>query len=515
MTVKAGQKCTAIRRAIVPEPHGRRRRRGDQRAGWRRSPSATRRTSASGWARSPASASARRCARRSRRCATRPTSCTATRTASTSSAPTPSAARSSPPSCCAPAPARPSRTTSSRSARSARSCPTHSTDEAIELAARGQGSLVGSLVTHDPRSPARSSARPRARGTAGCWSSTATTPRESHRPRLPAARRSCTAAPAAPAAARSSAASAACCTTCSAPRSRAPPTCSPRSPAAGPPARERSDRRRAPVPQEPGRAAHRRHHRRRRTRTVTLDDIDHFAEFTGDTFYAHTDPEAAAANPLFGGIVAHGYLVVSLAAGLFVEPEPGPGAGQLRRRQPAVPHAGQGRRHDPGHADRQADHARAPPPTTARSAGTPVSPTRTASPVATLRRADPGREDMEPTTGRPPRPTRWIRPSACRSTSCARCSSNGCSGAVRHAYANVPHYRETFDAAGVHPDDCRSLPTSRSSPPPPRRTCATTTRSACSRCRGSRCGASTRRRGTTGRPTVVGYTGTTSTSGPR
>ena len=59
-------------------------------------------------------------------------------------------------------------------------------------------------------------------------------------------------------------------------------------------------------------------------RQVTLADIDHFAEFTGDTFYAHTDPAAAAANPLFGGIVAHGYLVVSLAAGLFVEPNPGP-----------------------------------------------------------------------------------------------------------------------------------------------------------------------------------------------
>jgi oxepin-CoA hydrolase/3-oxo-5,6-dehydrosuberyl-CoA semialdehyde dehydrogenase len=59
-------------------------------------------------------------------------------------------------------------------------------------------------------------------------------------------------------------------------------------------------------------------------RTVTLEDINHFAEFTGDTFYAHTDPEAAAQNPLFGGIVAHGYLVVSLAAGLFVEPNPGP-----------------------------------------------------------------------------------------------------------------------------------------------------------------------------------------------
>ncbi|NUW35779.1 phenylacetic acid degradation bifunctional protein PaaZ [Nonomuraea sp. SMC257] len=59
-------------------------------------------------------------------------------------------------------------------------------------------------------------------------------------------------------------------------------------------------------------------------RTVSLDDIEHFAEFTGDTFYAHTDAEAAARNPLFGGIVAHGYLVVSLAAGLFVDPAPGP-----------------------------------------------------------------------------------------------------------------------------------------------------------------------------------------------
>ncbi len=60
------------------------------------------------------------------------------------------------------------------------------------------------------------------------------------------------------------------------------------------------------------------------SRRVTLDDIDHFAEFTGDTFYAHTDEEAAKQNPLFGGIVAHGYLVVSLAAGLFVDPDPGP-----------------------------------------------------------------------------------------------------------------------------------------------------------------------------------------------
>ena len=59
-------------------------------------------------------------------------------------------------------------------------------------------------------------------------------------------------------------------------------------------------------------------------RRVSQADVEHFAEFTGDTFYAHMDDEAAAANPLFGQRVAHGYLVVSLAAGLFVDPDPGP-----------------------------------------------------------------------------------------------------------------------------------------------------------------------------------------------
>ncbi|MEM7568468.1 MAG: phenylacetic acid degradation bifunctional protein PaaZ [Pseudomonadota bacterium] len=59
-------------------------------------------------------------------------------------------------------------------------------------------------------------------------------------------------------------------------------------------------------------------------RTVTLDDIEHFAHFTGDTFYAHMDEEAAAASPIFGGRVAHGYLILSFAAGLFVDPAPGP-----------------------------------------------------------------------------------------------------------------------------------------------------------------------------------------------
>ena len=75
------------------------------------------------------------------------------------------------------------------------------------------------------------------------------------------------------------------------------------------------------------------------SREVTLDDIQHFAEFTGDKFYAHTDEEAAARNPFFDGRVAHGYLIVSFAAGLFVDPDFGPvlanyGVDDLRFAQP-------------------------------------------------------------------------------------------------------------------------------------------------------------------------------------
>ena len=60
------------------------------------------------------------------------------------------------------------------------------------------------------------------------------------------------------------------------------------------------------------------------SRTISLDDIEHFAEFTGDTFYAHMDAEAAARNPFFPGRVAHGYLLLSFAAGLFVQADEGP-----------------------------------------------------------------------------------------------------------------------------------------------------------------------------------------------
>ena len=79
---------------------------------------------------------------------------------------------------------------------------------------------------------------------------------------------------------------------------------------------------------------------------------------------------------------------------------------------------------------------------------------------------------------------------------------------LRHAYANVPHYTKAFDAAGVHPDDCRELADIAKFP--------TTTKAdlrdnypfglfAVPREQVRRIHASS---GTTGRPTVVGYTET-------
>lgn len=79
-----------------------------------------------------------------------------------------------------------------------------------------------------------------------------------------------------------------------------------------------------------------------KSRTVTLEDVEHFAHFTGDTFYAHMDEEATKGHPFFPGRVAHGYLLLSFAAGLFVDPDPGPvlanyGLDSLRFVKPLQP----------------------------------------------------------------------------------------------------------------------------------------------------------------------------------
>jgi oxepin-CoA hydrolase/3-oxo-5,6-dehydrosuberyl-CoA semialdehyde dehydrogenase len=58
-------------------------------------------------------------------------------------------------------------------------------------------------------------------------------------------------------------------------------------------------------------------------RTVTEADLVNFGCLSGDHFYMHFD-EIAAKESAFGQRIAHGYFVLSAAAGLFVSPAPGP-----------------------------------------------------------------------------------------------------------------------------------------------------------------------------------------------
>lgn len=59
-------------------------------------------------------------------------------------------------------------------------------------------------------------------------------------------------------------------------------------------------------------------------RTVTEADIVNFGCLSGDHFYAHFDAIAAKESPIFEDRVAHGYFIISAAAGLFVDPGKGP-----------------------------------------------------------------------------------------------------------------------------------------------------------------------------------------------
>ena len=76
-------------------------------------------------------------------------------------------------------------------------------------------------------------------------------------------------------------------------------------------------------------------------RTMTEADIVNFACLSGDHFYAHMD-KIAAAESIFGERVVHGYLIVSAAAGLFVDDGVGPvianyGLENLRFIEPVKP----------------------------------------------------------------------------------------------------------------------------------------------------------------------------------
>ena len=77
------------------------------------------------------------------------------------------------------------------------------------------------------------------------------------------------------------------------------------------------------------------------THTVSLKNIEDFAELSGDKFYAHMDENALEVT-IFTERVAHGYYILSRAAGLFVDPSKGPvllnyGIDECRFTKPVYP----------------------------------------------------------------------------------------------------------------------------------------------------------------------------------
>ena len=75
--------------------------------------------------------------------------------------------------------------------------------------------------------------------------------------------------------------------------------------------------------------------------TVTEADISNFANVSGDNFYAHVD-DTSLEGTLFEQRVAHGYFILSKAAGLFVDPKKGPvllnyGIDECRFTKPVYP----------------------------------------------------------------------------------------------------------------------------------------------------------------------------------
>ena len=74
---------------------------------------------------------------------------------------------------------------------------------------------------------------------------------------------------------------------------------------------------------------------------ITLENIEDFAELSGDKFYAHMD-ENSLEGTIFTERVAHGYYILSRAAGLFVDPPKGPvllnyGIDECRFTKPVYP----------------------------------------------------------------------------------------------------------------------------------------------------------------------------------
>ncbi len=157
-----------------------------------------------------------------------------------------------------------------------------------------------------------------------------------------------------------------------------------------------SDRGRASLPQEPRRAARRRHHR---LGVTTGDDRGH-RPLRGlhrrHVLRPHR-PRGRRGQPALRRD-RRARLPRRLARGRSLRrPRPGPGARQLRRRPPAVPHPGQGRRRDRRPADRQADHP-AQQRRLRRGALGRHGHQRRRRARGDVRRADPRRQDLAAAT---------------------------------------------------------------------------------------------------------------------
>jgi oxepin-CoA hydrolase/3-oxo-5,6-dehydrosuberyl-CoA semialdehyde dehydrogenase len=78
-----------------------------------------------------------------------------------------------------------------------------------------------------------------------------------------------------------------------------------------------------------------------KTHTVSEEDIVNFSNLSGDKFYAHLEPNSLEGT-IFKRTVAHGYFILSRAAGLFVDPPKGPvllnyGIDECRFTKPIYP----------------------------------------------------------------------------------------------------------------------------------------------------------------------------------
>ena len=88
--------------------------------------------------------------------------------------------------------------------------------------------------------------------------------------------------------------------------------------------------------------------------TVTEADISNFANVSGDNFYAHMD-DTSLEGTIFEQRVAHGYFVLSKAAGLFVDPKKRTCFAQLWNRRMPLYQAGLSRHDHRGKTDREGE----------------------------------------------------------------------------------------------------------------------------------------------------------------